>query len=206
MDEEREAIIETSSEGGLLDHFNQVLSQHLERLIGTCYGIGALPLTLENITCLILLAEQEANESENFSDPSERLTHAALLLELKDIGLSPEKKLLGSLNDLIEKGYIETDQEGRLFARKPAISMVQLIERVFPNIPGMNLIAYSTQILEEIQSGRKVEQIGLSHFDQTLRRQGVPLKRDRTQPKLNISSVGEKVPYGSDDLSEYNGP
>jgi ssDNA-binding Zn-finger/Zn-ribbon topoisomerase 1 len=192
MTEEREATIEESSAGEVLDHFNQVLSQHLEHLIGTSYGIGALPLTLENIACLILLAEQEGNESEDFSDPSERLTRAALLLELKDIGLSHEKKLLSSLNELIEKGYIETDHEGRFFARKPAISMVQLIERVFPHMPGVNFIAYSTQILGEVHCGRKLEQIGLSHFDQTLRRQGVPLKREKDQSKLNMASVEKK--------------
>ena len=45
--------------------FNQTLGNHLERLIGTRYGIDELPINLATISCFIILAERE-NEIESF--------------------------------------------------------------------------------------------------------------------------------------------
>ncbi len=54
------------------DLLDQVLGQHMERLIGTSYGIEAMPLNPATISYLMLLMERE-NEIESFpADPPER--------------------------------------------------------------------------------------------------------------------------------------
>ena len=69
--------------------------------------------------------------------------------------------------------------------------MVELLDRAFPDLPGLNLVAYFFQILDEIQSDRKDIQLGIAQFDRMFLQQGVPLKKQRgriqqkTEPKPN---------------------
>jgi len=163
--------------------FDQTLGQHIERLIGTRYGIGALPINLATISCLIFLTERETEiESFHFT-PSERYTHEILLDELAEIGLDLNEELNIVVQDMIQKGYIDVDNDGRFSARNSTISMVQLLDDAFPKMPGMNLIAYYIQTMDEAQSGRKDLDSALSQFDQILWMQGVPLAKQKTQPK-----------------------
>ena len=55
--------------------FDHTLGQHIECLTGTRYGVGALPVNLATISCIILLTERE-NEIDSYtSTSSERHTH-----------------------------------------------------------------------------------------------------------------------------------
>lgn len=164
------------------DRFDQTLGQHLERLIGSRYGVDSLPLNLATISCFILLADRE-NELENFpSDTSERYTRETLLNELVEIGLEPDSDLKKVLQDVIEKGYIDVD-DGKFITRKPTISMVQLLDNAFPKMPGMNFIAYFVQTMDEALSGRKDLDFAITQFDQTLHIQGVSILKQKAGQK-----------------------
>ncbi|MBW1668849.1 MAG: topoisomerase DNA-binding C4 zinc finger domain-containing protein [Deltaproteobacteria bacterium] len=167
--------------------FNETLGHHIERLIGTRYGIAGLPLNFATISCLILVTERE-NEIASFSsDPPERLTSKGILEELTEIGLQPDKAIEIALQDMIQKGYFHVDDEGRFSTKKHAVSMAKLLDCVFPGMPGMNLLAYFVQTVEEVQSGRKDLEFGLNQFAQVLQQQGVPLKKGRGGPKESNS-------------------
>ena len=163
--------------------FDQTLGQHIERLIGAKYGIGALPVNLATISCLILLAEREAEIQNLPSTPSERYTHKTLTNELTEIGLDPDEDLSVAVQDMIQRGYIDVDDDGKFSAKKPTITMAQLLDRAFPKMPGMNLIAYFVQTMDEVQSGRKDLDSAISQFDQILQMQGVSLVKGKTRPK-----------------------
>ena len=163
--------------------FDQTLGQHIERLIGSRYGVGALSINLATVSCITLLAERE-NDIKSFpSSQSERYTHETLLNELAEIGLDPDEDLKMALQDMIQKGCIDVDDNGRFFARKPTISMAKLFDRVFPKMPRMNFIAYFVQTMDEAQSGRKDLDSAISQFDQMLKMQGVSLVKQKTIPK-----------------------
>jgi len=162
--------------------FNQTLGDHLERLIGTRYGIEALPINLATISCLILLTERE-NEIESFpSFPPDRYTRETLLDELAEIDIDADEKMDMSLQDMIQKGYIDVNDAGSFFSKKPATSMAQLLDMAFPGMPGMNLVAYFVQTMCEAQTGRKDLETALNQFDQILQIQGVPIKGKKAQP------------------------
>ena len=78
---------------------------------------------------------------------------------------------------MIEKGYIEVDEDGRFSAKKPTISMSWLLDHIFPRMPGINLIAYFIQTMDEVKSGRKDPKSAISQFDQTLRMHAAPPER-----------------------------
>lgn len=163
--------------------FDQVLGRHIERLIGTRHGVEALPLNLPTISWLVLLAERE-REIESFpSATCERYTHETLLKGLAEIGLDLDEDLEAALQDIIQKGYIDIDGDGRFFAKKPTVSMAQLLDRAFPRMPGMNLIAYFVQTINEVQSERKDLDYAISQFDQTLQMHGFSLLIQKTHPK-----------------------
>jgi ssDNA-binding Zn-finger/Zn-ribbon topoisomerase 1 len=163
--------------------FDETLGSSIEYLIGTRYGVGALPLNLATISSIILLSERE-NEIDSFPGTlSERYTYETLLNELAEIGLDSEEDLKMNLQDMIQKGYIYVDRNGKFSAQKPTISMAKLFDRVFPNMPGMNFIAYFTQTMDEAQSGRKDLDSAISQFDQMLKMQGVSLLKQKTNLK-----------------------
>lgn len=170
--------------------FDETLGQHIERLIGTRCGIGSLPLNVATIPCLILAVERETDIESTSSrrcagacSPPERYTEETFLNELAEFGLNPDEDLKASLQDLIQKGYIDASPDSSLSATKPAISMARLVDRIFPKMPGVNLVAYLVQTMDEVLSGRKELETAISQFDQTLQMQGVPLSKQKTPPK-----------------------
>ncbi|MEW6327787.1 MAG: hypothetical protein AB1487_09390 [Thermodesulfobacteriota bacterium] len=183
--------------------FDETLGRHIERLIGTRYGIGSLPLNVATIPCLILAVERETDIENTLShrcahlgasttgacSPPERYTEETFLNELAEFGLNPDEDLKASLQDIIQKGYIDAAADGSFSATKPAISMVQLLDRVFPKMPGGNLVAYLVQAMDEVLSGRKKLETAISQFDQTLQMQGASLPKQRPKPKSEQTSV-----------------
>ena len=162
--------------------FDQILRQRIEGFGGTSVGLGTLPLSCVTISCLILLTERE-NEIENFGlDPSERYTQETFLEELAEMGLQSDADLKKSFQEITQKGYSRIDADGRFFPEKLTISMANILDRIFPAMPGMNLVAYLIQTMDEVQSGRKDLEFAISQFDQTLQMKGVSLKKEKAGP------------------------
>jgi len=202
--------------------FDQTLGQHIEHLIGSQYGVGALPINLATVSCITLLAERENDINSYPSSPSERYTHETLLNELTEIGLDPDEDLKMNIHDMIKKSYIDVDDNGKFSAKKPTISMAELLHRFFPKMPGMNFIAYFVQTMDEAQSGRKDLDSAISQFDQMLKMQGVSLLKQKTNPKpekalrhpvkrrgklrkiktLHISASGSKIISSNGNLGQ----
>ena len=61
--------------------------------------------------------------------------------------------------------------------------MAQIIDRIFPKMPGLNLIAYLGQLIDEVHADRKTSELALSQLNQMLKLQGAPLKAGRRASK-----------------------
>ncbi|MFH1147062.1 MAG: hypothetical protein V1736_05075 [Pseudomonadota bacterium] len=161
--------------------FNQILAKHAERLIGTMHGIAGLPLDIDTISMLVVLAEREADIGTS-PLPLERYDKESLLSELGDIGLTEDEDLETAFQSLIQRKYMETDGNGHLLTNKPTMNMVQLLDHVFKGMAGLNLVAYFVQTLDEVVSGRKDLDSAAGQFHQTLQMKGVPLRISKKQP------------------------
>ncbi len=166
------------------EHFDTTLAQHMERLVGTSKGIGALPLNLATISCLVLLAERESEIKGFSSNPPERYTDETFHNDLAELGLDSHEDLKTALQDMVQKEYFEIDADGSFFAKKPAISMAKLLDQAFPGMPGMNLLAYLVQTMDEVLSGRKDLESAINQFAQTLQMQGVAPSREKPRPEM----------------------
>ncbi len=189
-----EAQIKSNNERNAWKTFDQVLGQHIERLIGSRYGIGGLPMDSKTLSCLILVMERE-NEIQASSAPAtERYTPETLQHELNTLGFALDQDLGTLTRDMVEKGYFNLGDSGRLVPQKPTRSMTQLLDRILPGMPGMNFVAYCIQTIDEVKTERKTLPEALSQFDQTLQIQGIPIKGEQspTKPQKTSSPVPER--------------
>ncbi len=173
--------------------FDDVLSRNMERLVGTRYGIGGLSTGVNSLSCIILLNEQVTREIGEDSITLEDYTREALFDELEEMGLDTGDGMDATIQDLISKGYVEFDENNRILVKKPTVTMARLLDRIYPRMPGLNLIAYLGQVLDEAHSERKDLDVAIDQLDQVLQMNGVSLK-------LKQSSLRKKETTRSNDL------
>lgn len=162
--------------GAMLDILDRAFERHFLRITGAREGIHGLSMDLVSVACIVLLAEG-AGASGEAGEPSPR-PRKDLEHELEDMGLDDLKRLDHTLESMVRTGYVEIDDRGDLIPGKATLSMARLLDRAFPGMPGMNLVAYFVQTLDEVESGRKGPREALSQLDQMLRRHGsVPFGR-----------------------------
>ncbi len=167
----------------ILHVLDQVLLRHLERITGTSRGIQGLPMDLLTVTCIVLLMENSGEETDS-EGPGNGLDREDFEQELKEMGFGDPDMLHRTLEEMASAGYIDPETTERIVPEKPAYSMARLLEHAFPGMPGMNLVAYFVQTLDEVETGRKTPADALGQLDQMLRRHGAtPFRRWDSGPK-----------------------
>jgi hypothetical protein len=168
--------------GGDLDimqQFDEVLGKQLDRLLGTRLGLEMLPMNIFSMSSLIILATRET-EIQSFPYlPPERYTKEIFMESLAEMNIGSGDDLNSCIKEMINSRYINISEDGRFFADSPAMKMAQVFDLIFPRMPGLNLVAYLGQMIEEVSSKRKELKAALSQFDQMLNLHGIPLKRDQ---------------------------
>lgn len=180
-------------DGELLAGFNDTLVQHMERLLGFKLGPAGMPLTVTTLACLALLSDRE--DDLKGSNAEARYTNEGLLAELSNLGLREYGECGDILRQLAEKDYVRPAPEGGVMPNPVALRLEALLERIFPKMPGLNFVAYVTQTLGEVKTGRKDLALALSQFDQTLTMQGVSVvKRKPASPSKERPSTLRRNP------------
>ena len=170
--------------------FNQVLLSHYERLTGTVNVAGGLPLSLDNIGCLILFGGRELEVCDYTSEISERYTMEEFLKEVRDAGIETDEHFQTAMHDLTQRKYIEQLPDGHIHGYSDARETARVLNEIFPKMQGVNLLAYIWQMIAEITSGRTDLESALSRFDQTLNNHGVILPK----PKIPVIKRAPEKP------------
>jgi len=195
-----------NEKNNVLNVFDEVLFKHLDRLIGTRYGIGELSMNSVTLSLIMMLMERE-NEIESFpSDEIDRYKNETLIDDFEELGFDAAQDMNIIVEEMIRKGYIHIDND-KFIPQKPMISMARLIDLVFPKISGMNLVAYFVQTMDEVKSKRKDLDAATSQFDQVLQLHGVPLKKrpQQSEPsKVSAQSVDKEENIDRLDKSLQN--
>ncbi len=162
--------------GNMLDILDQTFLRHFLRITGAREGIHGLSMDLVSVACIVLLAEGSGESDDARERPL--LSREDLKNKLVEMGLDDPERLGHTLESMVRTGYVQIDDRGDLAPGKATLSMAALLDRAFPGMPGMNLVAYFIQTLDEVESGRKGPREALSQLDQMLRRHGsAPLNR-----------------------------
>jgi len=156
--------------------FEDALRKHVRRLAGISHEFSNILMSLDLLTlsCTVLIVEKEKELHLNKEENPKRYTEDSLLHALAELGLDDRKKVRLCLQVLMQKKYILDTQEG-LAATEPAFKLVMFFDTIFPNMPGLSLVAYFNQIGEEILSKRKTIDLAVAQINKTLQTQGVSL-------------------------------
>ncbi len=161
--------------------FDDVLKKHMGRLLEAFPGAASLPFDLATITSLILLVERES-EIETFPEsPPEKYFENTLLEELGETGLDIDDHCRSAVQNLSQMGFVTIEAEGEFIPRESTPRLVGVLDNLFPGLPGLNLVAYVLQTIDEAKSGRKDPALALDQFDQTLQKRGVPFSLNQTE-------------------------
>ncbi len=191
--------------------FNQILLSHYERLTGTMNVAGGLPLSLDNIGCLILFGKRELEMLDYTSEISERYTMEEFLKEVRDAGIETDEHFQTAMQDLMQKKYIEELPEGHIHGYSDTKETARILNSIFPNMQGLNLLAYIWQTIAEVTSGRTDLESALSRFDQTLNNHGVippkpkipVIRREPKKPAAPEKKEPELARKGSRIIRNY---
>jgi DNA topoisomerase IA len=156
-----------STEEAIKVRFEKTLTRH----VAIKEGYDDLPLDLESLSIGILLVEQDHEVKNGLCKPSERYTRDTLMSALAEIGVQSNGAGNRVTADMAEKGYVEIDTDGRLFAQARLADFIQKLNASFPRMQGLNLVAYLIQTMDEVLSGRKDIEFALEQLDQTLHHQ-----------------------------------
>ena len=160
--------------------FDDVFKKHIYRLLDTMPEATTLPFDLATITSLILLVERE-NEIETFSDsPPGRYTEGTLFEDLVETGLEIDDVSRTAVMNLSKMGFITVESDGAYIPRHSTSALVKMVDNMFPGMPGLNLVAYTLQTIDETQSGRKDIDQAIRQFDHTLQSRGVSLSKQKS--------------------------
>jgi len=179
----RETVTETIER-----RFDTILSRHMQRLLGTRNGIEGLPITINAISCIILLAEQVKNEKGGLVQ-SEPYTREMLRDELADLCLDPDEVMETAIPAMIGRGYIQIHSDSGVSVKEHTVRMARILDRIFPTMPGINLVAYLAQAMDEVKSERKSLETAEDHLDQTFTIHGVMFKKTPAPTGKNKTSV-----------------
>jgi hypothetical protein len=162
---------------------DEILASEITSLIEIDADLLVLSYNVATLSCILLAVERE-REIKTFSDsPPERYTHQSFMEELGEIGLEQDTSLSGSIDSVIEKGYLSVDARGKIRAEISAYTMVGFLDTIFPGMQGMNLIAFVMQMNDEVVSGRKTLEDAKASFAQTLKSRGVAVSRQKAEQK-----------------------
>jgi len=162
--------------------FEQIFVKYYERLANSQQTVGNLPFTLENIVCFILFGGRELDIEDVYGDVSERYSMDTFMTDAKEAGIETDEHLKKAISDLIAQKFLHLQPDGRFYSYQATRETARMLNRIYPKMQGMSMLAYIGQTIQEVESGRIDLESALSRFDQTLQKHGVPLPK----PKIPV--------------------
>ncbi|MCF8069998.1 MAG: hypothetical protein K9L30_15565 [Desulfobacterales bacterium] len=169
--------------------FDTILAKHIIKILESNDEAQAVTFNLNTITCLLLLVERE-NEIDAFPDsPPDRYIRESFLEDIEDTGLTINDDVMLSIQNLTQFGFLEIGSGGKYHARISAIVLAKFLDHLFPGMPGMNLVAYMSQTIDEVVTGRKDLNDALAYLEQTLksRSDSIPVPKIEAEMELTTS-------------------
>ena len=190
--------------------FEQIFTKHYERLTNNKQSVGGLPFTRENIVCFILFGGRELDIEDIYGDVSERYSLETFLTDAADAGIEADEPLRQTLSDLVAKKFLHLQPDGKFYSYQATRETAKMLNRIYPKMQGLSLLAYIGQTMQEVESGRVDLDAALSRFDQTLQLQGVPLPKPKIpvitpppKPAATLNQMEEIKPSSRKIIRDY---
>lgn len=184
-----------SESNRIMEELDGILEKNFRKLDQINVLGKVLSLDMVTVAALHLLTERESEFEEDENTTLQRYNRKSFLNDMTEIGFEIDDDLMNKVQAIIDNDYVKIDGKGGYHTEAPAKEFVANVNKMFPGMPGMNLVAYVIQTLEEILSGRKELDKGLEQFDKALASRGRPLTfvHLRTEKKTEKQKAEERV-------------
>ena len=171
----------------------QVLRKHVRRLSGVTHELSNVFLSLDmlTLTTTVLLVERENEIAQALEE--ERYNDNSLLKSLSELGLNQEREIRRTLQIMEQKKYFDLLEGKDYHPLEVATKLTTHINEIFPQMPGLNLIVYFNQIIDEVLSNRKTVELAVAQIDKTLQTQGASKFKTKGKPKPKAKSKDAKA-------------
>lgn len=164
--------------------FDEILVTEITSLIEIDSDIAMLTYNLSTISAIIIAVEREREIRTSTPDmPLTRFTFDSLVDELVDLGLYKDDDMLKSVKSVVDQGYLTQDSQGYLKAEASAYTIVGFLDKMFPGMQGIQLIAFVMQMIDEVLTERKSLEDAMNSFAMTLKKSGVSVTREKAEKK-----------------------
>ncbi|MBF0230377.1 MAG: hypothetical protein HQK63_12460 [Desulfamplus sp.] len=166
--------------------FDEILVREITSLIEIDSDTAMLTYNLSTISTIIIAVEREREIRSSIAAknmPPLRFTFDTLVNELVDIGLYRDDAMLKSVKSVMDQGYLTQDSQGDLKAEASAYTIVGFLDKMFPGMQGIQLIAFVIQMTDEVLSERKTLDYAKESFASTLKNSGVAVTREKAEKK-----------------------
>ena len=134
--------------------FEQIFTKHHERLANTAKSTGGLPFTLENIVCFILFGGRELDIEDIYGDVSERYSMETFLADARDAGIENEDDIRKAVDHLLAQKFLHLQPDNRFYSYQATRETARMLNKIYPKMQGLSLLAYIGQTIQELESGR----------------------------------------------------
>ncbi len=162
--------------------FEQIFVKHYERLANSRQSVGGMEFTLERIVCFILFGGRELDIEDVYGDVSERYSMETFTADARDAGIETDEGVMKAVQELVDKKFLHLQPDGKFYSYQATRETARMLNRIYPKMQGLSLLAYIGQTLQEVESGRIDPSSAVSRFDQTLQHHGVALPK----PKIPV--------------------
>lgn len=179
----------------IMEQLDNILESSFRKLDQINVLGQSISMDMVTVAALHLLTERESEFEEDELNKIQRYNRKSFLNDMTEIGLEIDDDLMRKVQAVMDLGYVKIDAEGGYHTDAISRELVANINKMFPGMPGMNLVAYVIQTHEEIISGRKDLDKGLEQFEKALASRGRPLTfvHLRTEKKTEKQKAEERV-------------
>ncbi|SLM30135.1 DNA topoisomerase type IA zn finger domain protein [Desulfamplus magnetovallimortis] len=162
---------------------DEILAREIISLIEIDSESALLTYNLSTISAILVAVERDREIKNAKGFPPERYTIDSLTDELEEIGLTHDDTLNDSLKIILDQGYLTKNSHGEIKAEVSAYTIVGFLDRMFPGMQGIQLVAFVLQMADEVLSKRKSLDDAKESFAQTLKNSGVSVTREKAEKK-----------------------
>ena len=145
-----------------------------------------------------VLKPEEIKATQHFTKPPERFTEASLIKKLESLGIGRPSTYAPTITLLQNRDYVEV-KEKKLYPTPIAFTVIETLEKHFPEIVDANFTANMEEMLDEIASAKKDWQEVLREFYNPFIE--LVQKKEKEIPSQKIAKpIGELCPECGKEL------
>src|SRR5512145_1835200 len=134
--------------------FEQIFVKHYERLTNSQQTASGLPFTLENIVCFILFGGRELDIEDIYGDVSERYSMETFMTDAREAGIEADERLQAAISQMVAQKLLHLQPDGHFYSYQATRETARMLNRIYPKMQGLSLLAYIGQTIQEVESGR----------------------------------------------------